>query len=618
MGMTRSRVATLTVVLAMLGSIVLSGTAQAQSSTPSARKIVFRIGTPTDMISPNPLKAVNGPDYETLFDIYDLLFNFAPKDLLPAPGLATKCDHSTDFITWTCTIRSGVKWSDGVPLTAEDIAFTYRFMVDTDYPGNDIFTSSYLPYSPTFSAPNATTLVWTSKKPTFAPTVPPWIPILPEHIWKKYEGHPTAAQGFKNVPAVGSGPFVLKSWTPKQSWTMEANKSYWGGTPTIDEVQYIYYTSQEAMVQALKAGEIDFADNLNPTLFNSLKGQSNIGLVTGTPSTFANLAFNFGRQDKVDPSTHPTDNPVIRDPKFRLAVTMGINKQEIVNKVWQGYAQAGSVVTLPSRTTWFYKPTDLSSQAYNPTAANALLDQAGYDKKDSNGIRLDKSGKPIELNILSLPEETGSVETGQIIQAELQQIGIGVKLKPVSDSKATDLWYDGDFDAYIWGWGGDPDPNFIMSIFTTSQCLGWSDGCYSEGEDYQTLTPSYDEMFKQSQTLIDPSGTGRGPERVQFLNQMQQRIFTGIPEIVLDYPDYLEAYRTDTFAGYVAQPSNGGTYLFSFGPYSLINLKPVSATAGSGSSGGVAVGVWIALAAAIVVAIVLFLLTSRRRKEEEA
>jgi peptide/nickel transport system substrate-binding protein len=589
--------------LAAVAAVALSlsafaGIAAAQTASTSSphQKLIFRVGVPGDMISPNPLLATNGDDYETLFNAYDMLFNFSPTDLTPAPGLATKCDHSSDYMTWTCNIRSGVTWSDGQPLTAEDIAFTYTFIETTDK--NQVFTG-YIPYNPTFTAPNATTLIWQSTKPTFAPTVPPWVPILPEHIWKQFEGNPKAARAFSNVPAVGSGPFVLTSWTQGQGWTMEANKQYWGGAPTIDEIQYKVFGNQEAMVQALKSGDIDFADNLNPTLFNSLKSAPNIGTNKGAPPCFTNLAFNFGGQGK-----DATNNPVLKDLNMRLAIAKAINKQTIIDKVWLGDAQVGSVITLPSRPVWFYTPNDLQTQAYDPTGANALLDQSGYSKKNSAGIRLDKNGKPIVLRIFTLPEETGSVDTGKLIQAELQQVGIGVHLISVSDKQLeNNNWYSGDFDAYVWGWCGDPDPDFILSIFTTSQCLGWSDGCYSN--------PAYDQMYVQQKAIFDRT------QRVAFIGKMQQFIFDQIPEIVLNYSNYLQAYRTDTYTGYIPTPKNGGAYLFGWGPYSYINLKPVSGAVSHSSSGIPKAVVLLALGVLLAI-VVTIVLTRRRRGEEEA
>jgi peptide/nickel transport system substrate-binding protein len=597
--MRNSRVTTVAATAVVIGAMLLTGSAMAQStsSTPSSTgsggKIVFRVGTQSDLLTANPFKAQYGTDYEMLFNAYDMLFNFGQKDLTPTPGLATKCDHSTDYTTWTCTIRSGVKWSDGVDLTAADIAFTYNFIVQNNM---SVFTG-YLPDKPTFEAPNATTLVWKSPKPTAAPLTPPWIPILPEHIWKQFENDPKGAKAFANVPAVGSGPFVLTAVKPGTGWTMTANKSYWGGRPTIDEIDYQVFNSREASVQALKGGQIDFVDDLNATLFNSLAGQSNITQVKGAPSYFNNLAFNFGGQTK-----QATNNPALKDIRVRQAISAGIDRQTIVNKVWLGLASVGTTITMPT-SPWHYEPTDPALQTYNPTLANQLLDQAGYDKKNSEGIRLDASGKPVILNILTITSLSGSVDTGKLIQGELQQVGIGVHLIPVGEGKAYTYWADGTFDAYVWDWGGDPDPDFLLSLFTTDSCLVWSDGCYSD--------PTYDAMYLHQKTLLDVA------QRNAYVGTMQQYLWDKMPELVLNYPNYLQAYRNDRFTGYIPVPTEGGNVLFAWGPESYINIKPVVGSASSGSSGA-PTGLIIAIVV-IAVAIVAGVVVSRgRRREDEA
>ena len=591
--------------LAVIVAVVASGTALAQtSSSPSSspsgssssNKIVFRVGTQSDMLTANPFKAQYGTDYEMLFNAYDMLFNFSPSDLKPIPGLAKSCDHSADYKTWTCDIRSGVKWSDGQDLTAADIAFTYNFIVKN----NMSAFIGYLPDNPTFSAPNATTLIWKSTKPTAAPLTPPWIPILPQHIWQRFDGDPKAAKSFSNVPAVGSGPFVLTAWKPGTGWTMVANKSYWGGSPTIDEIDYQVFNSKEASVQALKGGQIDFVDDLNATLFNSLAGIPDITQVKGAPSYFNNLAFNFGGQ-----TSSATNNPVLKDIRVRQAISNAIDRQAIVDKVFLGDAEVGDTITLPT-SPWHYTPTDPDLQTYNPDQANSLLDQAGLTKKNADGIRLDSNGKPIILNILTITDLSGSTDTGKLVQADLQQVGLGVHLIPVNSSKAYDYWAEGTFDAYLWDWGGDPDPDFILSLFTTDSCLVWSDGCYSD--------PAYDQMYKHQKTLLDPT------QRKAYVDTMQQYIWDKMPELALDYPNYLQAYRNDRFTGYIPQPTDGGSVLFAWGPASYINLKPVAAAAGgtSNNGGGAPTGFVVAGIALVVLIVVFVVLSRRRRSEDEA
>ena len=171
-----TRSAAAAAALALVLGTFLMGAALAQESPSTSQKQTFTVGLTADIVSPNPFKACCGSEYEMMFMAYDQLLNFSKKDLTAAPGLAKSWQHNDDYTEWTFDIRDGVSWSDGQPLTSEDIAFTYRFIVDNKMGAfND-----YLPFDPTFETPDDTTLIWKSSEPTFAPTVPPWVPILPE------------------------------------------------------------------------------------------------------------------------------------------------------------------------------------------------------------------------------------------------------------------------------------------------------------------------------------------------------------------------------------------------------------------------------------------------------
>jgi peptide/nickel transport system substrate-binding protein len=595
------RLATGMVAMLLSFGPMTMGVAQAQSASGSSsgQKLTLTVGVNGDMVSPNPFKACCSYEYEMMFMAYDMLFNFKPADLTPAPGLAESCDPDAENLVWTCKIRSGVMWSDGQPLTSKDIAFTYRFILDNDLAA----FSDYLPYNPTFETPDDTTLIWKSEKPTFAPTIPPWVPIVPEHIWSKYDG--SGAKAIKAVrvladgPLVGSGPFVLTQWNPGEFWKMEANKSYWGGSPTIDEVVFQVFDNTEAEVQALKGGQIDFADNLNPTLFNALKGEDNIATNAASPSTFNNFAWNFGSADM----PNDTHNPALEDLVVRQAVAYGTDLQGIVDSVFQGDALIGTTVTLPS-SQWHYEPPADQLYTYDPEKAKQILDDAGYVDTDGDGIREDPNGgQPLEFNILTLNSVQGSNDTGKLMQDWMKDIGIKFNLEPVGDSKAYAVWADGDFDAYLWGWGGDPDPDFILSIFTTNQCLSWSDGCYSD--------PAYDKMYAEQKTIFNHD------DRKAFIDTMQDDLYKQIPEMVLNYPQYLQAYRTDTFTGYVPTPTDGGALLFGWGPYSYINLKPVGTSGGAAASGGGGTNALVYVGIGAVLLVGLVLLMSRRRRADE-
>jgi peptide/nickel transport system substrate-binding protein len=132
----------------------------------------------------------------------------------------------------------------------------------------------------------------------------------------------------------------------------------------------------------------------------------------------------------------------------------------------------------------------------------------------------------------------------------------------------------------------------------------WSDGCYSNKQ--------YDAMYEQQKTLADPT------ERAALIDKMQEFVYQQIPEVVLVYENDLQAYRTDTYTGYLPVPQPDGYLVFGWGPYSYINLKPVAGSSGGGSSEpGVSTGVWVAVAVGILIVAGAVILVRRRRPDED-
>ena len=143
-----------------------------------------------------------------------------------------------------------------------------------------------------------------------------------------------------------------------------------------------------------------------------------------------------------------------------------------------------------------------------------------------------------------------------------------------------------------------------MSIYISSQCLGWSDGCYSN--------PELDKLYKEQRTTFDRD------ERQKVVYEFERLHYQQIPEIALVYPQIIEAYRTDTFQGYEPTPQNGVNLLFAWRVDSYMNLKPVVAGGtGTAGGGGMSAGLWIAIGAIVVIAIAAFVVMGRRRSEED-
>ena len=568
----------------------------AVAQTPSADdELVLRVGLVSDLITDNPFAISAGSDYTVATTQYDMLLEFDNADLSPAPGLATGCDPNADSTEWTCTLREGLTWSDGSPLTSRDVAFTYRFIVDNNIPQYE----SYFPYDPTFETPDDRTLIWNSEKPTFAPDMPPWVYIVPEKVWAPYDGKPLREiRAVKNTPSIGSGPFTLTDWNPGQGFTMERNEHFWGPEPEIDRIEFRLYSNQEAMIQALRNGEVDVVDGLKPQLVSSIEGIDDVTVQRVVSDWWLNLAFNFGGQG---PEADPL--PALHDLTVRQAITMSIDKDAIAEKVYQGTATPGDTIIRPASAYWHLDIPADEELAFDPAAANAMLDDAGYADSDGDGVREDPdTGEPLELLIPASQDTTGAVETGELLVGFLGAIGIDVELRPVSDAKMNDYWGAGTFDAYIWYWSGDPDPNYQLFVFTSDQCGAWSDGCWND--------PVFDSLYERQGEVYDREA------RREIVYEAQRRVYEQAPGVVLAYPGWLQAYRSDRFTGWVPSPGPNGYLIPGYTYDSFVQLRPVDGAAG-GSSGGTTGPSGFAWLFATAAATALIVGTSRRNRRRE-
>jgi peptide/nickel transport system substrate-binding protein len=615
---TTRRLAATAAAIAVIAGLVGSQTAFAQSTSSSAahKKVRLVIGETNNINTLNPLIGLESPEYEVYALSYDLLFNFSDKDLSPVPtGLATEIPTvenggiSSDGLTYTINIREGATWSDGEPLTAHDIAFTYNYILDNNFSN---FTN-YFPFTDSITAPDDTTLVWKTTKPSIAPLIPPWVYILPEHIWGDLDKQ--EAKKFANFPdMVTSGPFHIVEWKKDELWRLEANPNYYGGAPKVDEVVFKFYTNAETMVQDLQSGEIDFAESIPVDLFRTLQNADGITAVVGAATTFTQMTLNDCNAS--DPNAAPyckknpgTGNPALFDPDVRTAIAMAIDKDALVSRVLGGYGTVGTTIVPPAFAFWHTEPDNPIT--FDIDGANALLDQAGYTDTDGNGIRNMKGGgDDLKFRFILRSEDSDSPRYGKLITGWLNQIGIATQPVSFNDGKLINAWYDDDYDMYVWGWGPDPDPDFILSTFTSGQCGSWSDTCYSN--------PEYDQLY------TDQQSPDSRDQRKQIVDQMQNMIYDDIPEIVLFYSNDLQAYRSDRWTGWVPQPTpdangEGGSLLFQYGNYSYLNVHPVTGGGGatSGGSSGISSGVWIAIIAAIIVIGGGLALMRRRRSDED-
>ena len=465
----------LTLLIGLAGGVARAATSA--SPSPGAEKLVLRVGQMQAVDTLNPFAGGTMAGSEANHLNYDFLVGYAPNGDV-RPELADSWEVSDDGLTWTFKIHPGIKWQDGEPLTAGDVAFTYTYVIDNEL---QAFTWNTVNMKEVVAVDDAT-VVFHLSKPR-ADMLRTGVLIVPEHIWSKVPADKVETYQVK-LPLVGSGPFQVTEEKKGSYWVMEANKDYFGGAPTIDEVIFERYTNQDTLAMDIKNGHLDVAFPLPEAQIEAL--QSEPGL---TADAFYRMYFDCMAMNVYD-DPDSLANPVLKDVKFRQAIAWAIDKQKIVDSCMGGYATVGSSICGPG-TDGAWTPTEDEAFGFDLEKSKQMLEDAGYTDTDGDGVREDKQGKPIELRLWTRTESAPQQRAGKLIAGWFESIGLKIKLSVMTDGGIYDGLYNytdngktyaPDFDMYIWGWPGGIDPEGILSCFTTSAIEWWNECSWSNAE----------------------------------------------------------------------------------------------------------------------------------------
>lgn len=565
----------------------------------SADKVTFTVALQNEVDSFNPFLGIEASSFEMWALTYDYLIGYSMDDMsVDNSGLAESWDTSADGLTWTFKIRDGVMWSDGQPLTAADVAYTFNRINDG---GPEAATwGSYLKGVTSITAPDATTLVLKTKKPSATlPLLP--IPIIPEHIWKdvsekQVKTYPAEPEG--GQPVVGSGPFrLVEGKAGGDLYRFEANPDYWKGAPHIDEVVFRVYKSEDPAIQALIKGEVDFAEGISAIQVKALQSQPNIEAINGNSPGFDEIAFNAGAVDLKTGDPIGDGNKALLDPKFRHALGYALDLNQIISKAYQGAGEPGDTIIPPAYAAYKWTPPADEAFTFDLDKAGQLLDDAGY-QLGGDGKRTMPDGSPIgKLRLFARSESKTSLDVMNFFKEWLAELGIDSEVSTLESGKLTNVILEGNFDAFEWGWYVEPDPDSMLSYMTCGQRGNWSDSWYCNAE--------YDKLYEEQSTTVDDAA------RADIVKQMQQIVFDDSPYLVTAYNTIGEAVRTDRFACLRPQPDPGGIWLFQYGVYNYLNMRPASeadqcagdqnvtqASKGSESGGGLSRGLLIGIGVA--------------------
>ncbi|MGW5215256.1 ABC transporter substrate-binding protein [Streptomyces sp. NPDC004051] len=575
---------------------------QAQAADGGKQTLTVAVAQSVDSLSPFLAVRLLSTSIHRL--TYEYLTNYDPEDNRVVPGLATEWKSSPDKLTWTYTIRSDSKWSDGRQATAEDAAWTFNTMMTDE--GAATANGSFVANFEEVTAPSPTELVVRLKKPQATMTALD-VPIVPRHVWEKVDDF-SKFNNDKDFPIVGNGPFVLTGYKPDSYVRLVPNKDFWRGAPKFDELLFRYYKDQDAAVSALRKGEVSFvagSPSLTPAQADSLRNEENIKVNDAPGRRFYALATNPGAKAK-NGEKMGDGHPSLLDRRVRNALFRAVDRKTIVDKVFRGHAKVGAGYIPPRYGQYFWEPSADQELTYDPAEAARLLDQAGYEK-NGDGKRVGKDGKPLKYRVLCHATDPNDKAVGKYLEEWWGDLGIGITLSCLDN--VTDPWLAGEYDLAFDGWSVNPDPDFVLSIHTcgalpaTPKDTGATDNFICDKK--------YDELYARQLAEYDPA------ERANIVQQMESRLYDLGYMNVMAYPNAVEAYRTDQIESITTMPKKAGNLYGQDGYWSWWSAVPANSgeASESGSSTGVVVG--IAAGAVVLVGLGVFVAMRRRATAED-
>lgn len=370
---------------------------------------------------------------------------------------------SDDGLQITYHLRPGIKWSDGEPVRAQDVLFTWDAIMNPD---NQVITRSGYDKIESVTATDDTTVV-VQFSTFYGPFLTLFEYVLPEHV---LGAQPDMNNAEFNTHPVGTGPFMVEEWSPGDYLSLVPNPYYREeGKPYLDQLIFKVVPSRETGVAMLQTGEVDVMWDLVEDQIPQIEDNEKLSLWTSPSINIERLILNLAEPG--DPADPDVPHPALGDRRVRQAINVAIDKQKIVDALLYGQAR---LIDSPIPIGWA-AGDGAPTPTYDLQLAQDLLDEAGWADTDGDGIR-DKDGQPLSLTVMSTSGNALRERIEQVLQAQLKAIGIDLQITNVASTVLFGTWADqapraqGNFDILLYSTGPkiDPDPH-LYSYFHSSQ-----------------------------------------------------------------------------------------------------------------------------------------------------
>jgi peptide/nickel transport system substrate-binding protein len=531
----------------------------------------------------NPLTAADAPSREVILGAMQAdLVHINRATQLTEPALAKSWKVSGDNLEYTLTLRKGLRFSDGHPVDADDVLFTFRVYLDETVHatqrdfliigGKPIVVRKVDAWTVVFQLPQ-TYGVGERLFDGFA--------ILPRHLLEKAYSEGKLGQTWTlSTPAnqwAGLGPFRLREYVPGQKLVLERNPFYWkedskgNRLPYLDELDLLFVPSSDAQVLRFKSGETDVISRLGAENFSVLARQQ-VGYTmsdAGPGLEYNFLFFNLNDMEKASPEI-ALKQKWFRDVKFRQAVSSAVDREAMVRLIYQGRGAALWGPVTPGNRRW--ENTALSRPARSIDRARELLKEAGFSWiNGANGepALVDSRGKPVEFSILTSSSSGDRAKMAALIQDDLKQLGMRVQVVPLELRSLIDrLTETREYDACVLGLVSfDADPNADLNVWLSSGDRHlWNP---SQAHPATAWEAEIDRLMEQQ--LSEPS------------QERRKRLFDRVQEILAENQPMIFLASAHILTG--AKNTIGNFRPAVLEPYVLWNVEQLFVKNGIGSGG---------------------------------
>ena len=529
--------------LAAVAALVLAGCSSKSSPNKSSGETTITlfngsVGNFTENFNPllstgAELQPSQGVIYETLY-----YYNMA-RAQKPRPVLATGYSWNSDGTVLTITTRQGVKWTDGQPFTAKDVAFTF-----TLFQNNPGLNTTGAKWTAVATDDKTVTLTFPSTSFTLEPGLLGNMAMVPEHIWSKI-ADPSKET---NINPVGTGPYKLKSFSP-QSYVLTRNTDYWGTgdeAPKIDNVRYISLANADAATSALESGQIDWMGSYLPTLKDIVKQHPTLSYVNTPDSLTSVFTCSNAAMGCKGPQT---------DPAVRQAILYAMDRAQLNTQAVAGFAGPGSMAMLvPSVNGENIVDQANASlpQSADVAKAKSLLEADGWTM--GSGGYYTKGGQELDLTINVVTGWTDYDTDCTLLQGQLKAAGIKLSVNQVAQNAWSQAEVSGNFQLSLNSInpGASPSPYFIYNNYLSSTNTA------KAGDNATTNVSRYSNAAVDA-AIKDASATNDAAKQKADYGIIQAQIAKDMPYIPIYVNQALTQFNNSRATGW---PTPDNLYAF--------------------------------------------------------